>query len=451
MPSEIWLLIAVFAAVVIVFSVFKRPMYEAMAIAFLMVLFISGKWQNAPKYMYSAASSSILYTIVCFLVFSAILDCTGVIQDCIEIILACIGKLPGGSGVVAIIASCFMGALSGSGPGNVAATGSITIPLMKRSGYPSAFAAGVCMAGSCLSPVIPPSSTIVASFACLAEIKGFEQYAFSDFWIAMYGVSIWFIVQRLVQFYIMYYAYGIQKYDVVNLPKPLEALKKGWKSLLLVFIIMIPFVVDSAFSEEMAVVLGDVAASNFSKSVLLFTPAVAAAYCLLISRDKSLCAPAHLADTIVKSLKNIAPMVLILFFSYSISYLLDDCGTMSMVTMFIQSANLPFFAVTLIILAAATLLGMFMAGTALIPMFGAACITIFAGFGCSPVLIAALLPVLFVSLGQMTPPFAVCMYGAMAIAQSDFKETSYQAILWSVVQLLLVFFMIMGIVPVLGV
>lgn len=451
MPSEIWLLIAVFISVVLVFSVLKRPMYEAMATAFLLVLLLSGKWTSAWGYLRSAASSSILYTIVCFLVFSAILDRTGVIQDCIEIILACIGKLPGGAGIVAIIGSCFMGALSGSGPGNVAATGSITIPLMKRSGYPSAFAAGVCMAGSCLGPVIPPSSTIVASFACLISMKGYEQFAFSDFWIVMYGVSIWFILQRLLQFYIMYYAYGIQKYEISNLPKPKEALKKGWKSLLMVLVIMIPFVVDSSFSDQLVSVLGEKAASNFSGSVLLFTPAVATAYCLLISRDKSLRKPGPMAAVIADSLKSIAPMVLILFFSYAISYLLNDCGTMQAVTAYIQSLNLPFAIVTLLILAAVTILGMFMAGTALIPMFGAACISIFAQFGCSPVLITALLPVLFVSLGQMTPPFAVCMYGAMAIAQSDFKETSCQALLWSFAQLLLVFLMIMGFIPVMGI
>ena len=68
---------------------------------------------------------------------------TKIIDSCIAVILSLIGRVTGGAGYTAVIASSFMGALSGSGPGNVMATGSITIPAMKRSGFPPELAANI--------------------------------------------------------------------------------------------------------------------------------------------------------------------------------------------------------------------------------------------------------------------------------------------------------------------
>lgn len=65
-----------------------------------------------------------------------------------------------------------------------------------------------------------------------------------------------------------------------------------------------------------------------------------------------------------------------------------------------------------------------------------------------PSVIAAIIPVLFVSLGQMTPPFALAMMAAMGIAQSDFRKTSVHAIIWSVVQFILVYLIIIGVIPI---
>lgn len=54
----------------------------------------------------------------------------------IEIILILRGCVTGGAGYISVVASFFMGALSGFGPGNFMATDSISIPAMKKSGFP---------------------------------------------------------------------------------------------------------------------------------------------------------------------------------------------------------------------------------------------------------------------------------------------------------------------------
>ena len=116
MPTQLWNFLILIGIVVIVFAIFKRPLYEAMLLSFVCLLASTGMWNEAPHYLLSSAQNSLLFTIVMFLVFSSILKETGVIQDCIDIIMALVGRIPGGAGVVAIVSSAFMGAMSGSGP-----------------------------------------------------------------------------------------------------------------------------------------------------------------------------------------------------------------------------------------------------------------------------------------------------------------------------------------------
>jgi hypothetical protein len=123
--------------VVIWFMLLKRPVYEAVLISLVVLLTVTGTWGNVGGYIDKALSTSLLYSMTAFVAMSIILTKTKIIDSCIAIILSILGRIPGGAGYVSIIASAFMGALSGSGPGNVMATGAITIPAMKKSGFPA--------------------------------------------------------------------------------------------------------------------------------------------------------------------------------------------------------------------------------------------------------------------------------------------------------------------------
>lgn len=139
MPIGFLYLGIVFAVAIIGFSVIKRPLYECMLAAFVVLLFCTGTWPSVGMIIWDALTEPSLYVIIVFVVSAALLAKTTVIDDCIAIILSVFGRLRGGAGFVAIIGSTYMGSLSGSGPGNVATTGVFTIPAMKRSGFPPAF------------------------------------------------------------------------------------------------------------------------------------------------------------------------------------------------------------------------------------------------------------------------------------------------------------------------
>ena len=137
MPTALIYLGIMLVVIIIWFLLLKRPVYEAVFISFLILLTITGTWGNIFGYVDTALKTSRLYSMTAFCAMSILLTKTKVIDGAITIILALLGRITGGAGYVSVVASSFMGALSGSGPGNVMATGSITIPAMKKSGFPS--------------------------------------------------------------------------------------------------------------------------------------------------------------------------------------------------------------------------------------------------------------------------------------------------------------------------
>lgn len=83
-----------------------------------------------------------------FILFGAFLLQSGAGEFVIDLARAVAGRMVGGPGLVAVMASGLMGTISGSAVANTASTGVITIPLMKRAGFPAKFAAGVEAAAS---------------------------------------------------------------------------------------------------------------------------------------------------------------------------------------------------------------------------------------------------------------------------------------------------------------
>jgi len=91
-----------------------------------------------------------------FILFGAFLLKSGAGDFIIKLAQALTGRMVGGPAKIAVIASGFMGSISGSAVANTVATGSFTIPLMKRTGYRPHFAAGVEAAASTGGQLMPP-------------------------------------------------------------------------------------------------------------------------------------------------------------------------------------------------------------------------------------------------------------------------------------------------------
>ncbi|HEC83655.1 MAG: TRAP transporter permease [Candidatus Parabeggiatoa sp. nov. 2] len=91
-----------------------------------------------------------------FILFGAFLQKSGAGDFIIQLARCLVGKLIGGPGLVAVFGSALMGSISGSAVANTVSTGTITIPLMKRTGFSPRFAAGIEAAASTGGQLMPP-------------------------------------------------------------------------------------------------------------------------------------------------------------------------------------------------------------------------------------------------------------------------------------------------------
>jgi len=94
--------------------------------------------------------------IVVFIIFGAFLEKTGISTYFIEMANGLTGRYAGGPAKVAVVSSALCGMVSGSSVGNTVTTGSITIPMMKKTGYDKNFSGAVEAAASTGGQIMPP-------------------------------------------------------------------------------------------------------------------------------------------------------------------------------------------------------------------------------------------------------------------------------------------------------
>ena len=108
--------------------------------------------------------------IVVFIIFGAFLERTGISNFFIDLANSLAGSTSGGPAKVAVISSALCGMVSGSSVGNTVTTGSITIPMMKKTGYKGEFAGAVEAAASTGGQIMPP--IMGAAAFLMAEYMG---------------------------------------------------------------------------------------------------------------------------------------------------------------------------------------------------------------------------------------------------------------------------------------
>ena len=103
-----------------------------------------------------------------FVLFGAVLEATGGGNFFIDLAYALTGRFSGGPAKTAVVASGFLGSVSGSAVGNVVATGSFTIPMMKRVGYrphvAGAIEAAASTGGQLMPPIMGAGAFLMAEF-----------------------------------------------------------------------------------------------------------------------------------------------------------------------------------------------------------------------------------------------------------------------------------------------
>ena len=451
MPSAFIYLGILLAVTIVWFMLLKRPVYEAILISLIILLTVTGNWGNVGVYINDALSTSLLYSMTAFVAMSIILTKTKIIDSCVAIILSLLGRIPGGAGYVAVIASAFMGALSGSGPGNVMATGSITIPAMKKSGFPAHLAANIESNASYMGNMIPPSSNIIAALGAFTALYPHSGMSEGQFWIVLWGIALWFILQRVLMVFGFCKYYKVKPMAKEDLPSFRETLKTGWQGLLLPVIILLPFVLDSFFKETFFTDrLGATGAGYLSKSLLIFIPGIAAIFSCLIAKDKKVVTPHNLAKMFADGVKSIAPAIGVCLIGYVIGALFAELEVANEMYAFIASINLGKFGLVMFICILTCFLGMVIPGSSLVVIFGPVFISSLASVGVNPVLAAAMLPCICGVMCGITPPLGLGMYAGMTIAGSDFSKTFKNNLWWVGAQFVMQVLVLMGWLPILG-
>ncbi len=445
----------IYLAIMLVFVIawfvwVKRPVYEALFLSFILLVGITGTWENIFVYVDGALNTSLLYSMIVFVAMSQLLTHTKVIDSCVYLILSLLGRVTGGAGYASIIASSFMGALSGSGPGNVMATGVITIPAMKKSGFPPELAANVESVASYMGNMIPPSSNIVGALGAFMALYPNSGVTSGQFWVILWGIALYFIVQRMLQVWAFCKYYKVKPMAKEDIPSLKETFKTGWKGLLLPIIILVPFIVDSVCADFIASRLGEAGASSFSKCLLFFIAGVAALYTVLIAEDKKSITIPKMVTLFSSKMKSLVGPIAACLFGYMVGELFADVDVTTQLSAFLESMNMSRLGLALFIPLLTAFLGMVIPGSSQVVIFGPVFIAAFAATGSDPLFIAAMLPCICGTMCGITPPLALGMYAGMSIAESDFKKTLINDLWWVATQYILEVILLMGWLPVIG-
>lgn len=161
---------AVVIILLLVLAFLGIPIYIALGIGTLVALNMAGMPALVlPQKLFAGMNSTSLLAIPFFILAGNIMS-RSITSKLIDIANALIGWIRGSLALVTVLASALFGAISGSGVATASAIGGITIPAMKREGYPDHFAAAVSAISSIMGPIIPPSITLIV-YASITNVS----------------------------------------------------------------------------------------------------------------------------------------------------------------------------------------------------------------------------------------------------------------------------------------
>lgn len=171
--------------------------------------------------------------IIGFLILAALMVATGAADFFLNLAMALMGTSRGGPAKVSVLASGFFGSLSGSIFGNVVSTGSVTIPSMKKAGFPGHYAGALEACASTGGMLMPP-------------VMGAVAFIMADFTNTEYRVIVMAALIPSLLYYFGLYCHvdgfaarnGLKGLKRADLPRVRQVLKDGWP-----FIVVLAFLV----------------------------------------------------------------------------------------------------------------------------------------------------------------------------------------------------------------
>lgn len=172
--------------------------------------------------------------LFCFISFGTFLQSTKTDRYYMDISLALAGHRPGGPAKVAVLSSAAMGSISGSSMSNVVTTGSLTIPLMKNTGYKPHEAGAIETVASTAGQIIPPvMGTGAFLIAAIIGTQYLDIVKISIVPALIFVISIWFFVDFKAK------RKGLLGLDKSEIPNLMDTFKISWHLFLPLFVLII--------------------------------------------------------------------------------------------------------------------------------------------------------------------------------------------------------------------
>lgn len=341
--------------------------------------------------------------IVVFIIFGAFLERTGIADFFIQIANAFVGGFSGGPAKVAVVASAFEGMVSGSSVANTVGSGSITIPLMKRTGYKPEFAAAAEAAASTGGQIMPP--IMGAAAFLMAENIGVP---YSNLVVVAILPAVLYFLGIFITVHLEAKKEGLRGLSRAELPKIKPLLKKIY--LLLPLVLLVYLVGTSTRSIQYAAaiaILVAIAVSLFDKEHRITPKKIwealaaggqgmitVAAACGVAGMIAGLITMTGLANTIINGIVALA-------------------GNQVIIALFLT-------------MLCCIVLGMGVPTTANYCIMAATCAPILIKMGV-PAIAAHFFVFYFGIVADLTPPVALAAYAGAAIGQANPMKTAFTA------------------------
>ena len=184
-----------------------------------------------------------------FVLFGVLAQRMGLGQFFVDVATVAAGRYTGGLAKVSVVSSAFFGTISGSSIANTVSTGSLTIPNMKRMGYPGHLAGGVEAASSAGGQITPP-------------IMGAAAFVMAEFLEVPYTTIVLAAIVPAAMHYIGVLSIvhfkakrlGLKGLPAEEIPRLLSVLKRGWPTAIPLVVLI--YVLFSGYSPHMAAFWG---------------------------------------------------------------------------------------------------------------------------------------------------------------------------------------------------
>ena len=366
--------------------------------------------------------------IFLFVIFGAFLKHSGFSKFINDFSLTLVGQTPGGPAKVAVIASALMGMINGSAIANVATTGTITIPLMKRTGYKKEFAGAVEAVASTGGQFCPPIMGAVGFV--MAEFLGLS---YTYVMLAAIVPAFLYYLGLLLSVHFEAMRLGLSGLSKENIPDAMKVIKEqGHLVIPLVLLIALMFIGYTPLYAAVISIFATIAASWL--------------------RPETRMTPQKILDAVVEGSKGaISVGVCCVIIGIII-------GTVTLTSMGLNMGYLILSVVDndhilltgFLVMIMSTILGMGVPGVAAYVIVQAVAVPVLIEAGTLP-LTAHLFCLIYACLSNITPPVAMSAYVAAGIAGSDQNKTGIWAVRLGIIGFIIPFFFLDNPVLLIGV